>query len=259
MVEGVNASWGAASGEGQQGEATHAGLKALISGPDVCKVVARDLEPSGMAGTVTALIVDDHQLFRGGLKLLLQDMAGVGQVFEVGSLDEAHEAIASGLAPDLVTFDLNMPGLSGLEGLSALQDALPGARFVVVSASEAREDILGALGAGAHGYVPKSLPAAEVADAIGQVLAGRLYAPRALQRAVSETPKPAVAESMAPLHRYAFTNRQRNVVDLLLTGASTRKIAGRLGLAEGTVKIHLAAIYRLLGVNSRAEVIARLK
>jgi DNA-binding NarL/FixJ family response regulator len=212
-----------------------------------------------MSHTASALIVDDHQLFRGGLKLLLQDAAGMEKVLEAGSLDEVQAAIASGLAPDLVTFDLTMPGLSGLEGLSALVEALPTSPVVVVSASEAREDILGALRAGAHGYIPKSLSAAEVADAVAQALAGQIYVPRALQKSAKEIVGQTAPAPTMPLNGFPLTARQRDVVELLLTGAPTRKIANRLGLAEGTVKIHLAAIYRVLGVNSRAEVIAKLK
>lgn len=206
---------------------------------------------------ISALVVDDHELFRGGLKLLLQDLVGVTEVLEVGNFEDAHTAIADGFTPDLVTFDLNMPGLSGLEGLGAIVDALPSARVVVVTASEKREDILGALGAGAQGYVPKSLPSAEIADALSQVLAGRIYAPSALHR-VEKGPQPAPAE-LESIEGYGFTTRQRTVLTSLLTGAPTRRIANELGLAEGTVKIHLAAIYRILGVHSRAEAIAKLK
>lgn len=207
---------------------------------------------------ISALVVDDHELFRGGLKLLLQDIVGVSQLIEASNFEDAHTAIADGFSPDLVTFDLNMPGLSGIEGLGAIVDALPSARVVVVTASEKREDILGALGAGAQGYVPKSLPSAEIADAITQVLAGKIYAPSALHRAEKASPA-APATELESIGGYAFTSRQRTVLASLLTGAPTRKIASELGLAEGTVKIHFAAIYRILGVNSRAEAIAKLK
>jgi DNA-binding NarL/FixJ family response regulator len=146
-------------------------------------------------GAHSALVVDDHELFRGGLKLLLQDLVGVTEIHEVGNFEGAYSAIADGFAPDLVTFDLSMPGLSGLEGPGAIIDSLPAARIVVVTASERRDDILGALGAGAHGYVPKSLPSAEIADAISQVLGGRIYAPSALQRA-EKAPQAGIASGV---------------------------------------------------------------
>lgn len=205
------------------------------------------------------LIVDDHELFRGGLRLLLQDLVNFAHIDEVGSLDEALAVLTAGDVPDLVTFDLSMPGLSGLEGLSAMVEALPGARIVVVSASESRDNILGALGAGAHGYIPKSLPSAEIVDAVEQVLAGRIFAPRALLNPERTPVSPPQKAAEPAASGTEFTPRQRAVLDALLTGASTRKIARDLNLAEGTVKIHLAAIYRQLGVHSRAEVIAKLK
>ncbi len=208
-------------------------------------------------GMATVLIVDDHELFRGGLKLLLNEMVGFENIVEVGSFDQAQDAIAAGLSPDLVTFDLNMPGLSGEEGLAAVADALPSARLVVIAGSERREDILGALDAGAHGYIPKSFGAAESAAAIRDVLAGRIFVPPDLMR--GDLPAQSRVTGAGLLKGYAFTARQRSVVDCLLTGASTRKIAATLGLAEGTVKIHLAAIFRIVGVHSRAEVIAKLK
>jgi len=207
---------------------------------------------------ISALVVDDHELFRGGLKLLLQDLVRVDPVLEVGNFEDAHTVITDGFTPDLVTFDLNMPGLSGLEGLGAIVEALPAARVVVVTASEKREDILGALGAGAHGYVPKSMSSADIADALCQVLAGRIYAPSALHR-TEKAAAAAPASELESIEGYSFTTRQKTVLNALLTGASTRKIANELSLAEGTVKIHLAAIYRILGVHSRAEAIAKLK
>jgi DNA-binding NarL/FixJ family response regulator len=213
---------------------------------------------SAASGRKVALIIDDHELFRGGLRLLLNEMLGFAEIVEAGNFDQAHEAMLAGLAPDLVTFDLSMPGLSGREGLAALAEAIPDARLVVISGSERPDDILSALGTGAHGYVPKSLGAAEVAKAIGDVLAGGLFVPQSLARLESPVPHPPMAEK-GMVRGYVFTARQRSVVECLLTGASTRKIAAELGLAEGTVKIHLAAIFRIVGVRSRAEVIAKLK
>lgn len=205
-----------------------------------------------------ALIVDDHQLLRGGLRLLLKDMVGVEECYEAGSIEEALSVVSSTDALDLVTFDLSLPGMAGVEALTALVEALPTARVVVVSRSESRDDILGALGAGAHGYVPKSLTSEQTAEAIQEVLAGRIYAPLALHRTEKPAP-PAPPKARQSYGEHSFTARQTAVLETLLTGASTRKIATQLGLAEGTVKIHLAAIYRILGVHSRAEVIAKLK
>lgn len=200
------------------------------------------------------LIIDDHDVFRGGLRLLLTERVGAKVVLEARTLDEALNLMDTSLR--LVTLDLRMPDVAGVEALSALREGWPSVPVMVISASEHREDILACLGAGAHGYAPKSLSAPELADAVRQVLSGRIYAPKALHN-----PQRAAAKALdqAAIGATQLTDRQRQVLDFLLTGASTKEIGRAMDLAEGTVKIHLAAIYRSLGVKSRAEAIAKLK
>jgi DNA-binding NarL/FixJ family response regulator len=124
-----------------------------------------------------------------------------------------------------------------------------------MSGSEAKDDVLGSLSAGADGYLPKSLPVSEMIAAVRQVLAGAVYVPRALtRRGVEAPPRPA---RMLP-GTENLTARQREVLDQLSLGRSSKEIARALGVAEGTVKIHLAAIYRALGVRTRAEAISRM-
>lgn len=208
-----------------------------------------------------AVIIDDHALFRGGLRLLLHDELGIESVLEAGDFDEALAAISEGLTPDLVTVDLTMPGLSGIEGLAAVIEAFPTARVVVISASRSRSDILGALGAGAHGFVPKAFTSGEIADAIARIVRGELFVPFALSPARGpESVTSGPGDTDRPItHPVSLTPRQAKVLEQLMTGSSTRKIADALNLAEGTVKIHLAAIYRVVGVHSRAEAISKLK
>jgi len=148
-----------------------------------------------------------------------------------------------------------MPGMSGAEALSALRDGFPEAKVAVVSALEGRAEIIAALGAGVHGYIPKSLPSAEIASAIRTVLDGGIYVPPALGRRQAE---PAARASEA-LEADKLTSRQKEVLAELLKGRASKEIARTLDIAEGTVKIHLAAIYRALGVRTRAEAIARFK
>lgn len=206
---------------------------------------------------IRALIADDHELFRSGLKQLLIDELGADDVREAESLDQAIESLTNEGAGDLVLVDLRMPGMNGAEALSALRDGFPDAKVVVVSAWEERADIMGALGAGVHGYVPKSLSSAEIAAALKGVLEGRIYVPAALgRRDAGMRAEPAERDSNG---REKLTLRQKEVLNELLKGQASKEIARTLDIAEGTVKIHLAAIYRALGVRTRAEAIARLK
>lgn len=203
-----------------------------------------------------ALIADDHELFRSGLKQLLADALQIEEVREADSLDRAVEMLSAESA-DLILVDLRMPGMSG-EALSALRDAFPDAKIAVVSALEERADILGAIAAGVHGYVPKSLASAEIAAALQSVLDGRIFVPPSLGR--REQGRPAASASpRSESGRDALTGRQRDVLEELLKGRASKEIARTLDIAEGTVKIHLAAIYRTLGVRTRAEAIAKLK
>lgn len=211
---------------------------------------------------LTALIADDHELFRDGLKLLLLDLLDAQEVIEAETLDDAIDKLEDGRAVDLILVDLRMPGMAGVESLTALIDGFPDSKIVVVSAWEERADILAALDVGVHGYIPKTLSNAQIAEAIKSVIAGAIYVPASLgRRDVAPARAPASATAPTPISASTdarFTQRQRDVIGELRKGRSSKEIARTLDIAEGTVKIHLAAIYRTLGVRTRAEAIVKL-
>jgi len=204
---------------------------------------------------IRAIVADDHELFRSGMKHLLTDVLGAEDVREADSFDQAIEILTNEGAGDLVLVDLRMPGMS-TEALAALRDGFPDAKVVVVSAWEERADIINALSAGVHGYVPKSLSSSEIAAALQSILDGRIFVPPALGRRDTVQTQPHVIEGGAG---DKLTLRQREVLNELLKGMASKEIGRALDIAEGTVKIHLAAIYRALGVRTRAEAIAKLK
>src|SRR5262245_19133803 len=204
-----------------------------------------------------ALIADDHELFRSGLKQLLLDELGAEDVREAETLDQAIEMLTTEGAGDLILADLRMPGMSGAEALAALRDGFPEAKVAVVSAWEERSEIIAALSAGVHGYIPKSLASADIANAIRSILDGHIFVPPALGR--REPGKPVTVNAGQGDGGEKLTARQKEVLNELLKGQATKEIARSLDIAEGTVKIHLAAIYRALGVRTRAEAIAKLK
>jgi DNA-binding NarL/FixJ family response regulator len=205
---------------------------------------------------IRALIADDHELFRSGLKQLLVDVLGAEEIREAETFDQAIEVLTNEGAGDLILVDLRMPGMSGAEALAALRDGFPDAKVAVVSAWEERAEIIGALSAGVHGYIPKSLSSAEIAAAIRAILDGHIFVPPALGKRDPSAPTRTVA---AREGEEKLTLRQREVLNELLKGQASKEIARTLDIAEGTVKIHLAAIYRALGVRTRAEAIAKLK
>jgi DNA-binding NarL/FixJ family response regulator len=201
------------------------------------------------------VLIDDHELVREATGRLLQEQLGFEEISGTPDLESGLALLSEIGAVELIIVDLNMPGSSGPESLAALVEAFPEARIVVMSASEAKEDVLGSLSAGVDGYVPKAMPVADMIAAIQQVLNGAMFVPRALTRRGVEA-APRARRSLAGVEH--LTLRQREVLDQLLLGLSSKEIARALDVAEGTVKIHLAAIYRALGVRTRAEAISRL-
>jgi DNA-binding NarL/FixJ family response regulator len=202
-----------------------------------------------------AVLIDDHGLIRDAMRRLLTEDFHFDHVVEAEDLDSALDLLSRCEPVDLIVVDLNMPGSAGPESLRALVEGFSAARILVMSGSEAKQDVLGCLEAGVDGYLPKSLPVSEMVAAIAQVLAGAVYVPRALTRRGMEAPsRPArVIPAVENL-----TGRQREVLDELLLGRPSKEIARSLGVAEGTIKIHLAAIYRALGVRTRAEAISKM-
>ena len=205
---------------------------------------------------IRALIADDHELFRSGMKQLLVDVLHAEDVREAESMDRALEILTAEGAGDLVLVDWRMPGMSGAESLAALRDGFPEAKVAVISAWEERSDILAALGAGVHGYIPKSLSSTQIATALQGILEGRIFVPPAMGK--REGAPGEGSGGAFKLDQDKLTLRQRDVLQELLKGQASKEIARTLDIAEGTVKIHVAAIYRALGVRTRAEAIAKM-
>ena len=196
------------------------------------------------------LIADDHALFRKGLRLLLTDTFPKADVRDVDSLDAALESLSGAAPVDLAILDLRMPGVAGVESLRAVREAYPETAILVLSGSDARSDVLGALGAGVHGYVVKTSPDAELLAAIERVRRGQVYVPPQL---ASPAPQPAPPAADPPVAFDGLTPRQKDVLRLLAKGKANKEIARELDLAEGTVKIHLAAVLRFLKARNRTE------
>ncbi len=197
------------------------------------------------------LLADDHPLFREGVKhvlMLLGDEVGIVDAHDYPSLF----AEAAGHPDlDLVLADLYMPGMGGHEGVAEFRNQFPDMPLVIMTASESRADARRVLASGALGYVLKSSPSQEMLDALIRVLDGGIYVPPILDG--DEQPDDPV--SLMPLSSQGIrlTRRQLEVFKLLLQGKPNKIIARELDLSEGTVKIHVAAIFRALGVANRTE------
>jgi DNA-binding NarL/FixJ family response regulator len=205
-----------------------------------------------------ALVADDDEFFRMAISSILLDRLGVAEVIEVGSLDEAMERLGERDDITVALFDLAMPGMHGPANVGAVRDTFPDIITAVVSASRRREDVLVTLEAGAHGYVPKAMGIDQLTHALRTILDGTIYVPPLLAQATREGPDGAMSQFSGADRRAApnilekLTPRQRDVLELLVKGKSNKEIARELDLGEGTVKIHLAALFRNLGVRNRA-------
>jgi DNA-binding NarL/FixJ family response regulator len=201
------------------------------------------------------LIVDDHPLFREGLKTLLSALDPAVRISDAGSVAEAVSLSATD-SPDLILLDMNLPGASRLDALRQVKAAHEGASVVVVSGDEDPALIRNAVDEGAAGYIPKTTDAALTIQALRLVLANGIYLPRAALSAGGDVRSPAVSSHAGGPPD--FSGRQLAVLKCLLQGKANKVIARELDIAEGTVKAHLWAIYQALGVNSRAQAMYRV-
>jgi DNA-binding NarL/FixJ family response regulator len=202
-----------------------------------------------------ALVADDHGMYRMGLALTLKDQLGFAEVLQADSLDAALALLGERDDIDLGLFDLSMPGMEGAASLAAVRDIRPELRLAVVSASDQRETILEAVSAGVHGYVPKGLSDEAFIAALERVANGHLFLPDSLVQE-RRNPQRALAPGAAPALLRRLTPRQRDVLKLLAQGKANKEIARALDLGEGTVKIHMAALFRTLSVHNRAAAVA---
>jgi DNA-binding NarL/FixJ family response regulator len=177
-------------------------------------------------------------------------------VIEAASLDEALERLSEETDVSAALFDLSIPGLMTQTNLRAVRERFPQTRVAVISGSRSRRDMLLAFEAGVHGYMPKSLSITELTIALETIFNGGIYAPPSLADIASATNGAAREDNSSPPEAdditVQLTPRQQDVLDLLVQGKTNKEIALALGLGEGTVKIHMAVIFRYFGVNNRA-------
>lgn len=196
---------------------------------------------------IRLLIVDDHPVVRDGLAAILGTQADFAVVGEASSGDEALAQYAR-LTPDVVLLDLEMPGMDGIVVLQRLRQTHPQVRAVVFTAFDTDDRILGALQAGAKGYLLKGAPRTELFNAIRVVHSGgTLLQPVVASRLLEQLASPDIFEELTP--------REQVVLALLAQGKQNKEIAGELEITERTVKFHLSAIYGKLGAGNRTEAV----
>lgn len=210
---------------------------------------------------LSVLVADDHSLYRAGLSFLLKDRLGFSSVIEAPNFDAALDRLSEPAEIELALFDLSMPGISGPESLSVVKETYPGLRVAIVSGSEEREAVLRTVATGLSGYVPKSLSDDDIVGALEDILDGRIYVPRFMTAHGTSSGGKSSASEQTEIKggpgggavTKPISPRQRDVLDCVRRGLSNKEIARELDIAEGTVKIHLAALFSHFGARNRTE------
>ena len=200
------------------------------------------------------LLVDDHSLFRDGMHLVLTRLDENLQVFDASSYSEALPYIKENPDLDLILLDLGLPDISDINALEKIRKMQPSTPVVVISSNDDSSKVEQMLKIGAQGYIPKSTSAELLINSLKLVLSGGIYIPPEIlsrQSTSSTNPYPKTVDtSDAPL-----TPRQLNVLQKLAHGNSNKEIGQLLNMAESTVRVHMAAILKELGVSNRTRAV----
>ncbi len=206
------------------------------------------------------LIADDHPLFREAITNVIQTGFPEAETLETEDLDTALSLAQTHDDLDLVLLDLNMPGMNGLNGLISLRNEAPTIPVVIVSAEDDKQIVLQAITCGAVGFISKSSPRAQMTEALEQILQGNVYLPSDIIRQSDQDSsrrnrRNSEHPQIAPELLSSLTRRQLLVLERMAKGESNKQIAYNLHIAETTVKAHVSAILRKLGVHNRVQAI----
>lgn len=190
------------------------------------------------------LLIDHHELFRDGLRHVLQKIpGGMGELLEAGDLMAGLRCIEQRPDLDLILLELKTPGCSSAESIIFFRKRYPHIPLVVVSEDEDVQVIGKALRYGASGFVGKSSSEPMLLDALSSVLAGDIHVP------------PQLFRHCASAAEYRLTPRQKEILGCLAEGLTNKEISERLGLAQGTIKVHVTAVFQALKVRNRGEAV----
>ncbi|MAA63610.1 MAG: DNA-binding response regulator [Alteromonadaceae bacterium] len=202
------------------------------------------------------IIADDHPLFRAALRQAVSEAVPDAQMIEVDSIKTLQASIVEHPDADLVLLDLNMPGAHGFSGLVFMRGQYPGLPVVVVSGSEELQVMRRSIDYGASGFIPKSAPLPTITAAIQDVLDGEVWLP------------PGVADKIDRMHAdvtdfsdklASLTPQQFRVLGMLAEGLLNKQIAYDLDVSEATVKAHITAVFRKLGVRNRTQAVIAIQ
>lgn len=201
---------------------------------------------------IRVLLVDDHNLFRSGIKLLLQRNP---EFQVVGEASDGLEGVkrAKELKPDIVLLDMHMPGLNGREAVQLIHQDQPSSHIVMLTVSEDEDDLAHCLQAGAAGYLLKNIDADYLLASLKKIMEGESVISAEMTAKLVAQLRKGPAQAPSPSDADKLTPKEREVLAQLAAGLSNKEIARKLDVAESTVKIHLQSILRKLGLSNRVQ------
>ncbi|WP_299964118.1 response regulator transcription factor [uncultured Roseobacter sp.] len=201
------------------------------------------------------LIVDDHPLYSDALEQALELVFSEAHIRKARTLGAALQEVDDGFAPELVMFDLKLPDVSGISGFVSLRQKLPHAKILVVSSLASFDLVQSLLKEGACGFLPKDTSARGLRAVLADIVAGRTYVPKDFQ-----TPEDCETEQVFDHPKLAdLTPQQKRIMQLICRGKPNKQIAYELSLAEATVKAHITALLRRLGVRNRTQAVVMVE
>lgn len=201
--------------------------------------------------TNNVLIIEDHPLYRDALIVLLKDSVPTAEIATAASAEEGLRVAANLPKLQLIMLDLSLPGLSGTEAVADFLRVCPTAIIIVISSSEDRRDVSAALRMGARAFISKHVARPVMMNTVRRAFSGELVRP--------EWIRPSHGSVFMEKQTLPLSQRQMEIVTFLSRGHSNKEIAAQVGLAEITVKQHLSAIFRVLGVDNRAQAVLAIR
>lgn len=198
----------------------------------------------------SVMLIDDHPLLRKGLKQLLALEDDLEVIAEASSGAEAIP-LATELDPDLIILDLNMQGMDGIATLKKLRDEGVTSRIVMLTVSDADEDVVNAISNGADGYLLKDSDPEILLEHIKRALSGKMVLSEAVTQVLATALRRPTVKSPAELN--SLTNREHEILSFIAKGLSNKLIARELNISDGTVKVHVKHLLKKLGLRSRVE------
>lgn len=200
------------------------------------------------------VIAHGRPLIRAGLRALLREHEEGMEIVEAKDAESVFGMVERGQDGDVLLLDLELPGLDGFDGLRALHARNPELPIVVVADSDHEANVSMAIDNGASGFIPESSSAELFVNALRLVLSGNVYVPpSAFRKRFEADARPSPARQQQADELTSLTPRQREVLSLIAQGDSNKEMAGKLGIAEGTIRIHVAAILKGLNLRNRTQ------